>query len=230
LPSKDFGEDVSFLLYLVPVVVSIIYGAVEWAVVSATSTMSETAYLVVSKSPYLFLISLVSICLAVILEVRSANAPERNGIVEANTQRLQILAVIVLVISFLASISAGGYNLIIAISLFVAGRYAIIYAFFLIGFSVLLSPKEVLGNLRVASIPDVLGLLFVVASPVLFYLGIKVHLDFAVSALGGLIVGIIGFVLLFSEGTLFTKKQGTQVVQKQPASSNIPTTKPTPTS
>lgn len=225
MPSKDFGEDAAFLLYLVPVVISIIYGAVEWAVVAHTSTMPTTAYLVVAKSPYLFLVCLFSICLALILEVRSAGATERNGIIEANTYRMQILAVIVLIVSFIASISAGSYNLANAFSLFVNGRYAEIFAFFLIGLSILISPKEVLGNLKVASIPDVLGLLLIVASPILFYLGIKVHIDFAVSAIGGLIVGIVGFVLLFWEVPSTGKKQSQQAAQKQPTRQETVTTK-----
>ncbi|MGH2639923.1 MAG: hypothetical protein ACRDF4_11700, partial [Rhabdochlamydiaceae bacterium] len=67
MPSKDFGEDVSFFLYLVPIVASIIYGAYEWAAISHASTMPELAYLIVAKSQYLFLLSVVAICIGVIL-------------------------------------------------------------------------------------------------------------------------------------------------------------------
>lgn len=215
MPSKDFGEDVSFLLYFVPVVVAIIYGAVEWAVTAATSTMPEDAYLTVSKSPYLFLISVVAICLAIVFEVRSAAMPERGGIIEANTQRLQFLAVIVLVVSFIASISAGSYNLLIAVSLFISGRYTFIFAFFLLGISVLLNPKEILGNLKVSSLPDVLGLLLIVASPVLFYAGLKVHLSFAASSIGGLIVGVIGLVLLLTGPNFLGKKTAVPATSEQ---------------
>jgi hypothetical protein len=228
LPSKDFGEDAAFLLYLVPVVISIIYGIVQWAITAKTSSMPGSAYLIVSKSPYLFLISLVAICLAIILEVRSAAVPDRSGIVEANTTRLQTLAVVVLVVSLLAGISAGGYDLATGFSYFVAGRYALIYAFFLIGISLLLAPKEVLGNFRIASVPDILGLLLVVGSPILFYLGLKVHLSFTVSTIGGLIVGIIGFVLLFGGGIFTGKKQTPAAPQKQPASSGVVAPKATP--
>jgi hypothetical protein len=223
LSSKDFGEDAAFLLYLVPVVVSIIYGIVEWVAISATSSMPTNAYLIVAKSPYLFLISILAICLAIIIEVRSTASPERNGIIQANISRLQYLAIVVLIISLFASISAGGYNLGTAISLFVNGRYALIYAFFLIGISLLLAPKQILGNLKLASVPDILGLILLVAGPILFYLGLKVHLSFSVSAIGGLIVGILGFVLLFM-GITFPGKKPQQTVttsQKQPVTSGV---------
>jgi hypothetical protein len=222
MQSNDFGEDAAFLLYLLPVVAGIVYGVAEWAAIAKTSSMPPTAYLVVSKSPYLFLISIVAICLAIILEVRSAGNPDRNGIIQANTGRLQLLAVVVLVISFFAAVSAGGYDLATGFSFFVNGRYALIFAFFLIGISLLLSPKQVLGNFRVASIPDILGLLLVVASPVLYYLGVKVHISSAASAIGALIVGLIGFVLLFAGGSLFSKKPATQTTpQKQPVASEV---------
>jgi peptidoglycan/LPS O-acetylase OafA/YrhL len=168
--------------------------------------MPSTAYLIVSKSPYLFLISIVTICLALILEVRSANGNERSGVIQANTIRLQILAVVVLIISFLAALSTANYDIGNAFSFFVNGRYALIYAFFLIGISLLLSPKQVLGNVKMASIPDILGLLLVVVSPVLFYAGLKIHLGFTASAIGSLIVAIIGFVLLVGGSKLFGKK------------------------
>ncbi len=154
MSSNDFGEDAAFLLYLVPVVAAIIYGAIDWATTSgANGAMPQTAYLDVSKSPYLFLISVAAICLAIILEVRSTSVTERNGIIQANTLRLQILAVIVLIISLAAAISAADYNVANGFLVFINGRYAFIYAFFLIGISLLLAPRQVLGNLKVASIP-----------------------------------------------------------------------------
>ena len=219
MSSKDFGEDAAFLLYLVPVVASIIYGSVEWAITAKTSTMPPTAYLIVAKSPYLFLISVVAICLALILEVRSAKQSDRSNVIQANTNRLQILAVVVLIISFLAAWSTAGYDLSNGFSYFVNGRYAIIYAFFLIGISLLLSPKQVLGNVKLASIPDILGLLLIVVSPVLFYGGLKIHLGFTASAIGAFIVAIIGFVLLAAGSSLFGKKpqKPTTVPQAAPA-------------
>jgi hypothetical protein len=228
MSSKDFGEDSAFILYLAPVVVAIIYGAVVWAQTAKSSTMPPTAYLIVSKSPYLFLGALIAVCLAIIFEVRSVNVPERTGIVQANTTRLQILAIIVLVVSFLAAISAGGYNLTAAFSLFLNGRYALIYAFFLIGISLLLSPKQVLGNLKISSIPDILGLILLVVAPVLFYLGLKVHLDFTASAVGSLIVGIIGLVLLLMRTTIMGTRKTPQQVSpaKQTVSSDVIASKP----
>lgn len=219
MPSKDFGEDVAFLLYLVPVVASIIYGIAEWEAQGGTSTMPPAAYLIVSKSPYLFLIALVSICAAIAVEVRYSAPIERGKIVQDNTRRLQILAVVVLVISYLAAFSAGGNDFGNGFSLFLNGRYALIYAFFLIGISLLLSPKQIVGNARLASIPEIAGLILLVVAPVVFYGGLKIHLPFSVSFIAGLILGIVGLVLLISGSTFFGKKQPTQKAVTAPVPS-----------
>lgn len=207
MPSKDFGEDVAFLLYLLPVVASIIYGIVEWAAQGGSSTMPPSAYLIVSKSPYLFLVALVSICAAIAVEVRYSTPIERTKIVQDNTRRLQILAIVVLIISYLAAFSAGGNDFGNGFSLFINGRYALIYAFFLIGISLLLSPKQIVGNARLASIPEIGGLILLVLAPIVFYGGLKIHLPFSASFVAGLILGIIGLVLLLSGSSFVGKKR-----------------------
>jgi hypothetical protein len=207
MPSRDSAEDIVFFLYLVPIVASIIYGVYEWAVTAKSSTMPPTAYLIVSKSPELFILALVAICGAIIIDVHSASLSERNAVIQTNTLRLQVLAVAVLVISFAAALSTADYNFGNAASFFVNGRYALIFAFFLIGLSILLIPKQVFGNIRLTSVPELVGLILLVAAPVIFYGGLKVHLSFAASAGGALIVAILGIFLLFAGPSLFGKKQ-----------------------
>jgi hypothetical protein len=223
MPSKDFGEDVAFLLYFLPVGASIIYGIYEWAVTASTSSMPPAAYLIVSKSPYLFLLSLVSICAAIVVEVKYSVPNERSKVVQDNTRRLQILAVIVLIVSFFAALSSGGYDLGTGFSFFVNGRYALIYAFFLIGISLLLSPKQVIGNARLASLPEVLGLVLLVLAPIVFYGGLKIHLSFAISFVAALILGVIGLALLISGPTLMGKKQPAPKTVTQPPVASPPT-------
>lgn len=206
MSSKDQGEDIAFFLYLFPIVASIIYGIYEWDSVAHTSTMPFLAYVIVAKSQYLFLVSLVAICLAIILEVRSANIPQREGIVKDNSIRLQILAVVVLIISLAAALSVEDYNLANAVSIFIVGRYALIYAFFLVGISLLLSPKQVLGNAKLSSLPEIVGMVLLVASPVVFYLGIKVNLAFGICAFAGIVVAAIGIVFLATGSSIFGKK------------------------
>ncbi len=206
MASKDQGEDIAFFLYLVPIVASIVYGIYAWDTTARTKTMPYLAYVIVAKSPYLFLLSLLAVCLAIIFEVRSVNLPERERIVKDNSYRLQWLAIIVLVISFAAALSVADYNIGNGVSVFFDGRYPLIYAFFLVGISLLLSPKQVLGNAKLSSLPDVLGLVLLVAGPVIFYGGLKIGLPFVASVLAGVVFAVIGLFLLLGSSKLFGKK------------------------
>jgi hypothetical protein len=198
LARKDIGEDTSFFLYLAPIVASIVYGVYEWLVISPKShAFPSRAYLIVSKSPYLFLFSLVVICLAIIVELNFAEPSTRSGIILANTRRLQYLAVVVLIISYAAAVSAANYSFGDGALIFINGRYAIIYAFFLIGISVLLNPHEIFGNFKISMLPEVLGLVLLVAAPLVLWVTWKYgHFPFAGSAGSALVVGILGLVLL----------------------------------
>ena len=216
MPSKDAGEDIAFFLYLVPIVASIAYGVYEWYSVAITASMPPLAYLLVAKSQYRFLISLLAVCFAIIFEIRSTNLQEREAVVRANSIRLQWLAIITIIVSLAAAISAGNYNISNGLVIFVQGRYPIIYAFFLVGISLLLSPKQIVGNARVSSLPEILGMLLLVASPVIFYAGVKTSIPFAESAIGGVVVAIIGLVLLLGIASLMSKKpKPVEASQKQ---------------
>jgi hypothetical protein len=207
MSSKDTGEDIAFFLYLIPIIAGIVYGAYEWNSLAKTATMPLLAYVVVAKSQYLFLLSLIAICLAIIVEVRWANPSEREGIVKSNAGRLQWLAVVVLLLSLAAALNVANYNFSNAFAVFVQGRYPIVYAFFLVGISVLLSPKQIIGNAKMSSLPEILGMVLLVASPVIFYGALKLKLPFAASAVGGVIVAILGLVLLIGFTSFLGKRQ-----------------------
>ena len=218
MSSKERGEDMAFFLYLVPVVASIVYGVYEWYSIAHASTMPFLAYEIVAKSQYLFLLSLVAICLAIILEVRSASAAEREGIVKDNSGRLLLLAIAVLIISFAAALSVGNYNIGNAFSIFITGRYPFVYAFFLVGISLLLSPKQIIGNAKISSLPEIVGLLILTASPVIFYLGFKLKGGFGISAVAGILAAIVGLVLLVGGSSIFGKKKAKPVEAPQKSS------------
>jgi len=204
---KDLGEDASFLLYLLPIIASIVYGAYEWYTIAHESTaMPGLAFLIVSKSPYLYLISISAICVGLIVDVASSLRQHREGILSAHAVRMQILSVIVLIIALAAAVSVANYNVVNGVSVFIAGRYALIFSFSLVCMSILLVPRQILGTARASSYAEILGLLLIVASPVVLYVGLKVRLGFGASAVGGIIIGIFGAVLFLNNSRLFKKK------------------------
>jgi hypothetical protein len=211
--SDDRSEDAAFFLYLVPIAASIIYGVYEWYHFGPKShSMPGLAYVVVSKDPYLFLGSLAAVCLGFILELRGTPINERTNAISANSKRMQILAIIVLVISYAAGISAGGYSLANGTSNFLIGRYALIFAFFLIGLSVVIAPKQILGNVKIGVVPEFIGLLLMAASPFLYYGATKLKLPFSAAASVGIIVLIIGVAVLVVGPRIL--KKPTKAVEK----------------
>jgi hypothetical protein len=207
MPARDIAEDASFLLYFVPIVVSIVYGAYEWSVVSHTSsTMPVLSYLVVSKSPILYIVSIVAVCAALIIDVSSTPSAERTVVMSANASRMQILSVVVLLVSLAGALSVANYNLANGFSFFIAGRYALIYALSILGLSILLVPRQMLGTARASSYAEILGLLLMGASPVVLYAAYKVHLGFGISAIGAIVVAILGGYLFFNNTRLFGKR------------------------
>jgi hypothetical protein len=221
MDSRERGEDGAFFLYIVPVIASIIYGIYEWFNFGPkSSSMPAVAYVVVAKNEFLFLGSIIAICIGLILEVRATPIGERANTVSANSTRMQLLAVVVLIISFAAAISAGGYNVAVGVGNFLAGRYALIFAFFLIGFSILISPKQLLGNAKATVVPEFIGLLLMALSPFVYYGATKVKLPFIVAGTSGIIVLIIGIVILVAGNRLWkrtTKSQKTPIPTKVPS-------------
>ncbi len=205
--SKSFGEDIAFFLYLVPIVAGIVYGVYEWYEFGPHSiSMPGYAYVVVSKSPYLFLGSLVAICVGFLIELRSTPVNERTTIVSANTTRMQILAIIVLLFSLAAAISSANYNFTNGVGSFLTGRYALIFAFFLIGFSILLSPRQLVGNVKLNVAPEFVGLLVMAISPFVLYGCIKLHLPYNAASIAAIAVLAIGVAIFLSGSRLFKRK------------------------
>ncbi len=200
--SKEVGEDVAFFLYLVPIVASVAYGIYEWYEIGPGSTSMPTdAYLIVSKSPYLFLLSLAAVCVALIVELRTSVLSERAAIVTANVTRMQVLAIISLIISFAAGISVAGYgDWVGGFGNFLSGRYVLIYAFFLLGTSILISSRHFLRTFGISAIIEIIGLLLIAVSPAVIYAGLKLHLSFDASAIAALVTLAIGLALFATKG------------------------------
>lgn len=216
MASKDTSEDAAFLLYLVPIIASIAYGIYEWVAVAPKSgAMPLVAYLIVSKSQYLFLGALAAVCLGVIVEVRGASASERGSIVFANSTRMQILAVAVLIVSLAAGDSVAGYsNVALAFTDFLRGSYAMIFAFFLLLVSILLSPSLLFGRAKIeVALVELIGMVFLAFSPLALFVALKLHLPFAAAAFVPIAVFILGLVLILGRGRITGRTKTAQPVR-----------------
>jgi hypothetical protein len=207
LNKKEVAEDVTFFLYLAPIVASIVYGAYEWFVIDrASHDFPRVAYLIVARDPYLFVFSVATICAGLAIEATAASSNEVTSTISANSTRMIGLAVVVLIVSFAGALSAAGYSDIgIASSYFLEGRSAIVYAFFMAGFSILISRRQILGNLNTGLVIEVVGLLVAALSPFALYAGTLIHLSFYKSAIIALVLLAVGASLLATKDRIVTR-------------------------
>jgi len=217
LNRRDLFEDSSFFLYIAPIVVAIAYGIYEWNELGKGSgTMPQLAYFIVTKSPYLFLVSIVLICVAIMLDVQGANPAERDKVITANSIRLIYLAIAVIIVSFLAAINVVGYtDLAQAFANFLNGRFPLIFGFLLIGTSILLTLNQLIGRSNMTAVYEVVGLLLLAASPAVLYGALRIHLPFSVAFGGSIVSFALGMFLLLSGRRLTQRPKTASVVQAQ---------------
>jgi hypothetical protein len=138
--SRENREDLPFLLFLVPFAVSAIYAIFLWVQTGVSATLPQTVFLQVTESPYVFLIGFVAVIVGVIMDVVYAEPALRRAKLVQESTALQIIAITALVLGILSAWYAAGFDLGVAATNILTGRYVIIFPALLIAFSFLMLP------------------------------------------------------------------------------------------
>lgn len=186
MSSKERVQDISFLLFLVPFVVSGVYAIYLWAVTGISALLPTNVFLQVTESPYVFLIGFVAVMAGVVLDVKSEDESSRRQKLFAESARLQTLAVIALVLGALSAWYAAGFDPGAAASVFIQGRYVVVFPVLLIAFSFLILPSV---GFKPKQAQYIILLIFV--------LGIPVAIDEVgkKNFFGGMLIGLALLVL-----------------------------------
>ena len=195
-------ENISFILYLVPLISSTIYALSLWASEGLSSTLPETVYLSVTKDPYLFLIGFLAICSAVLIEVYGSSKESRLSRIEANSRQLQVLAVISIGAAVLSVWSTLGYSFNISgiLQILLEGRYALIFPLMLFILAFLLNTSLKINLLSYNNLVKNASLILMIASPLIFYGLWRIHVPWEGIISITLITLIIGLALLIYKG------------------------------
>ena len=118
----DTVEDISFLLYLAPVVFYGVNTVLDLMVVGLTF---QESFLSVTRNPIWLIGSLVAISLALILHLRETNENDRNSIVVMHSKRMRMIGIVVLLISLGEAIMVSDAESN-ALGLFITGRLPIL--------------------------------------------------------------------------------------------------------
>ncbi len=202
LQRAETTENISFILYLVPLISSTIYAISLWASEGLSSTLPETVYLSVTKDPYLFLIGFLAICCAVLIEVFGSSKESRLSRIETNSKQIQILAVISFSAAVLSVWSTIGYSFDISrtLQILLAGRYALIFPLMLFILAFLLNTSLKFNLLSFNNLMKNASFILMIASPLIFYGLWRIHVPWEGIISITLIILIIGVALILYKG------------------------------
>ena len=158
-------EDVSTLLYLVPIVVPIIYALVLWIQNGISPVFPSSVYLTVTRDPILFIGASLAVMLGVILEVNETDPAARPAKLVSLGGTLQSVAVASLVIVLIGALYANGFTDITgAATDFIIGRYGIVFPAALVLLSYLMTVQFKLPGVTRRQILAAIALLLVPVS------------------------------------------------------------------
>ena len=202
LQKAETTENISFILYLVPLISSTIYAISLWASEGLSLTLPETVYLSVTKDPYLFLVGFLAICCAVLIEVFGSSKESRLSRIETNSKQIQILAVISFSAAVLSVWSTIGYSFDISrtLQILLAGRYALIFPLMLFILAFLLNTSLKFNLLSFNNLMKNASFILMIASPLIFYGLWRIHVPWEGIISITLITLIIGVALILYKG------------------------------
>ncbi|MBM3897424.1 MAG: hypothetical protein FJ358_02720 [Thaumarchaeota archaeon] len=194
MESKSSGiEDASFILFLLPVAVSGIF-AIYTAITS--SAFNVDTYIAITSNPIIFIIAIVSVCTALLLEIYYSPPDIRSKKVNVNARRMQRLAIVTLVLTILAALFAlGTAPLPLILGTFLAGRYPILFSALLVFLSFLIVVPFKFQMDKNAS-ANTIAIILLVLSPITYFIGSGGSIPFEPRAAAAAALLILGLLLI----------------------------------
>lgn len=182
--NSELGEDISFILYLLPIPLYSIYAII--LSFSGTSVFSGTL-----GNPILFGVAVTAVIGAVITEISISSDPI-GSILSQNSKRLQLLSVSWAVWLLLFAFATGSFSSIFAN--FGSANFGLLFPFLLMALSFAFGP-QVIAKLKNLS-REVVPLLLIVTSPFVLYLLWRASAPVIVISLAALLFLVAGILLV----------------------------------
>lgn len=161
--TKDSFEDATFILYITPILLNGVYGLWSWVAGGADLPMLRQVYSNLTRETIIFLAGLLAVCVAVVLDARYLSP------IEVVERRVTRLAVFCFITALIIALLSTGFNLGIGLTLFLQGRYALIFPALLMVLSFLFRVRG-LGSTSFKSVGRGLSLILLLVSPLTLYL------------------------------------------------------------
>jgi hypothetical protein len=191
---RERNDDLAFLLYLVPFIISAVYALYLWAGTGLSAVLPQFVFLQVTQSPYVFLVGLLAVVVGSAIDALGADDTSRRERLVSLSQRLQWIAVIALIFALLSAWYAAGFDPGGAIFNLLSGRYSVIFPGLLMLYSFLILPSLQLERSKMSGL---LAVVFMLAAPLVLY---EVGKRSYPVGMGGALVLIVLGVVLFIRG------------------------------
>lgn len=182
-------DDLSTVLFLVPFIITGVYGLYLWAQRGGLLLPTDT-YLTVSRDPYVFLVGTFAVFAAVILEVWITERPKRLEKISSLSGLLQKLAAASFILAFICALYANGFDPSGTALDFIVGRYSLVFPALLVLLSyVMLIPL----NTGAIGMRSGIGIVVMFLVPAVIYeVGKR---DTFVGIAGGFILLLVGMAI-----------------------------------
>lgn len=158
--------DIALLLYAAPFIVNFVYALYLWAGVGFSAILPQLVYLEVSQSPYVFLLGFLGVTVAAVIDFNSESPNAKRNAVLALSRRLQWIALLSIVLAFLAAWYSAGGDVATGLFNMLGGRYPLVFPALLIFFSFMILPSV---RVQGANAQNLLVVLLLIASPAALY-------------------------------------------------------------
>jgi len=197
LPKMESAENLSFLLYLMPIVMTTAYTLVLWASKGLTLNIPLDIYLSITKNPYLFLLGLTSVSLAVLVDVYGSSKEKRYSKLQENHRQIQILATICLISVVFCLWNVIGFSINSKfIQILLEGKYSLLFPLSLFIQSLLINPS-LETKIKPKSLIENFSIILIVGSPIILYILWRFNLSWLVTVSIATLCLAAGSFLLF---------------------------------
>jgi len=188
-------EDVSFLLYFLPVILTT--GSFIWGITENNSYLD--AYLFATRNSIIFIISIIAIAGAVLLEINNTTIEKRYNVLVNHTKRMKTLGITILLLSIIGSLLATESFLAIgtSIGLFLTARFPIAFAAIMFLQSAFLRVPFTKKPKEEKMIMKLISVICIAIVPLVYYTGNLLKFPFVISLIISLLFVIFG-IYLFS--------------------------------
>ena len=167
----EIYEDLSFILYIFPIIINGLYGVYLWMVQGTIFSITVDIYLTITQNIYIFLAGVLAIFIATFIDVWIKIRESKVQSFQYITSKIRNFGLLCFVLSLLSAWSATGFtfNPVNVFDVFVKGQYALLYPILLFSLSFLLTPSIKGIFKRSTIVYEFLPLILILLSPILMY-------------------------------------------------------------